>query len=66
MLLPKNQNQNIAVTKTDVLLAVDPVTAGVTFSDTKPSKNGNLIIKCINQEDATKISNIATDKLSEN
>ncbi|KAJ3650081.1 hypothetical protein Zmor_021789 [Zophobas morio] len=66
MLLPKNQDQNILVTKTDVLQAVDPVTAGVTFSDTKSGKNGSLIIKCINQEDATKISNTATDKLSEN
>ena len=65
ILQPKDVKQNISVTKSDVLHAVDPVKSGVAVSNTKMGRNGSLIIKCPNKDDVDKISVIAADKLSE-
>lgn len=63
---PKKSDQPIGVTKSDILLKVNPVSTDIEFSSTHETRDGGLVIRCDNVDDTKKILDIASDKLGEN
>ena len=61
---PKDKQSN-AVTKTDLLHNVNPVTANVSVSKVKHIRDGGILVSCCSKDDAIKLSKEAADRLAD-
>lgn len=62
---PKNTEQPITQTKSDVMRHINPIESNIQLSKVKSVKNGGFLIGCKNKEDNEKIKKMVEDKLSD-
>lgn len=60
---PKDVEQKTVITKSDVLLNINPVKSNLSLSGIKNVKNGGILIGCDSAEDVSKFKQLASEKL---
>nr|CAH7751110.1 unnamed protein product [Callosobruchus chinensis] len=60
---PKNTNQSVAQTRSDILKSVDPVEANLQLGKVRDIKDGGLLVGCKSKADNLKLLSIAKQKL---
>ncbi|CAH2000653.1 unnamed protein product [Acanthoscelides obtectus] len=62
---PKNTNQSVTQTKTDILKSVDPVEANIHLGKVCDIKEGGIVLGCKSKADNLKLLSIAKEKLGD-
>lgn len=65
ILKPKDSEQPLAVTRSDVLRTIDPINSAVNIANVKSARNGSLVINCENSQESDKFKELAATQLSE-
>lgn len=63
---PKNESQNVSVTKSEVLQGINPMESNVPITRVKHIDKGGLLISCDTDEDNLKLKKMVDDKLANN
>lgn len=62
---PKNQRQQNASTKADILRTINPVDLQIQLNKVKHISNGGILLGCNNKDDVNKFKQLADEKLSD-
>lgn len=62
---PKNLDQNVSTTKSDMLHNIDPVQTNINISSVKNARNGGIVISCNSGKESNKFKELASSKLGD-
>lgn len=65
ILKPKNLDQTISTTKSDILHNIDPVESNISISKVKTARNGGIVISCNSGNESDKFKDLANHKLGD-
>lgn len=65
VLQPKNTSQQATTTKAEILQKANPIVSNISISNVQTSRNGSLVVSCVNEEHSAKFKKIITSNLGD-